>query len=185
MDTYKFDLGTGFHRTMGELTLVFSACLCLVCLLGGLLNWYLLRKKVDPEIMKGVITINLIVFGILFGLTVAFTFLLPIIQTGLIVLFLILSRFTMRKNNWTNPSGQRDSFMRQKHMPLTLHWTNIGAWPVFLHHFIIYHLQFGLDNLYSTFYVTSTLNQCAAWRSRLDQHQIPRLPQCSHVVCKL
>src|SRR3954467_2542768 len=66
MDSYKFDLGTGFHRTMGELTLVFSACFCLVCLLGGLLNWYLLRKKVTPEIMKGVITINLIVFGILF-----------------------------------------------------------------------------------------------------------------------
>ncbi len=99
MDTYKFDLGTGIHRTMGELTLVFSACLCLVCLLGGLLNWYLLQKKVDPEIMKGVITINLIIFGILFGLTVAFTFLLPIIQIGLIVLFLILSRFSMQKNN--------------------------------------------------------------------------------------
>jgi hypothetical protein len=99
MDSYKFDLGTGFHRTMGELTLVFSACLCLVCLLGGLLNWYLLRKKVNPEIMKGVITINLIVFGILLGLTVTFTFLLPIIQTGLIVLFLILSRFTIRNNN--------------------------------------------------------------------------------------
>ena len=98
MDTYKFDLGTGFHRTMGELTLVFSACFCLVCLLGGLLNWYLLRKKVDPEIMKGVITINLIVFGILFGLTVAFAFLLPVIQTGLIVLFLMLSRFAIRKN---------------------------------------------------------------------------------------
>lgn len=99
MDTYKFDFGTGFHRTMSELTLVFSACLCLVCLLGGLLNWYLLRKKVAPEIMKGVITINLIVFGILFCLTVAFAFLLPIIQTGLIVLFLILSRVTIRKNS--------------------------------------------------------------------------------------
>jgi len=99
MDTYTFDLGTGFHRTMGELTLVFSACLCLVCLLGGLLNLYLLRKRVAPEIMKGVITINLIVFGILFCLTVTFTFLLPIIQIGLIVSFLILSRFTIRKNS--------------------------------------------------------------------------------------
>ncbi len=99
MDTYKFDLGTGFHRTMGELTLVFSACLCLVCLLGGLLNWYLLRKKVASEIMKGVININLIVFGILLGLTIAFTFLLPIVQTGLIVLFLILARFTIRKSS--------------------------------------------------------------------------------------
>ncbi|MES1220066.1 MAG: hypothetical protein ABUT20_31480 [Bacteroidota bacterium] len=99
MDTYKFDFGTGFHRTMGELTLVFSACLFLLCLLAGLQNWYLLRKKVDTEIMKGVITINLIVFGILFCLTAIFTFLLPIIQIGLIVLFLILSRISIRKNS--------------------------------------------------------------------------------------
>jgi hypothetical protein len=98
MDTYKFDLGAGFYRTMGELTLVLSACFCLVCLLGGLLNWYLLRKNVEPEIMKGVISINILVFGILFGLTATFTFLLAIILIGLIVLFLILSRVTIRKN---------------------------------------------------------------------------------------
>jgi hypothetical protein len=97
MDTYKFDLGAGFHRTMGELTFVFSACLCLLCLFGGLLNWYLLRKKVNLEIMKGVILINLIVFGILFCLTVIFTFLLPIIQIGLIVLFLFFSIFTITR----------------------------------------------------------------------------------------
>ena len=101
MDTYQFDLGAGFHRTMSELTLVFSACLGLVCLLGGLLNWYLLRKKIEPEIMKGVITINLLVFGILFGLTATFAFLPPIILSGLIFLFLIVSRLTMtrRVNN--------------------------------------------------------------------------------------
>jgi hypothetical protein len=99
MDTYQFDLGAGFHRTMNELTLVFSACLGLVCLLGGLLNWYLLRKKTEPGIMKGVITINLIVFGILSGLTIIYTFLLPIISIGLIVLFLILSLFTISNNN--------------------------------------------------------------------------------------
>lgn len=99
LDTYKFDLGAGFHRTMGEMTLVFSACFCLVCLLGGLLNWYLLRKKVEPEIMKGVITINLIVFGIFFGLVTKFAFLEPIILIGLIVLFLILARLTIRKNS--------------------------------------------------------------------------------------
>src|SRR4051812_23820985 len=78
MDTYKLDFGAGFHRTMGELIFALSACFCLVCLLGSLLNLYLLRKKVDPEIMKGVITINLVVFGILFGLTAAFAFLMPI-----------------------------------------------------------------------------------------------------------
>jgi len=99
MDTYQFDFGAGFHRTMGELVLALSACLSLVCLLGGLLNWYLLRKKVDPEIMKGVITINLVVFGICFGLVTAFAFLVPIILIGLIVLFLIFSRFAIRKNS--------------------------------------------------------------------------------------
>ena len=97
MDTYRFDFGAGFHRTMGELLLALSACFSLVCLLGSLLNWYLLRKKVEPEIMKGVITINLLVFGILFGLTAMFAFLLPILLSGLIFLFLILSRFTITR----------------------------------------------------------------------------------------
>ena len=98
MDTYKFDFGAGFHRTMGELTLALSACFTLVCLLGSLLNWYLLRKKVEPQIMKGVITINLVVFGILFVLVTTFAFLMPIILIGLIILFLLLSRFTIRKS---------------------------------------------------------------------------------------
>ena len=98
MDTYKFDLGAGFHRTMSELTLVFSACLGLLCLFGGSLNWYLLRKNIEPEIMKGVITINLVVFGILSVLTIAFTFILPIISIGLIVLFLFLSLFTIKNS---------------------------------------------------------------------------------------
>jgi hypothetical protein len=95
MDTYRFDFGAGFHRTMGELILALSACFSLVCLLASLLNWYLLRKKVEPEIMQGVITINLFIFGILFVLTVMFAFLQPIILAGLIFLVLIFSRFTM------------------------------------------------------------------------------------------
>ena len=99
IDTYKFDLGAGFHRTMGDMVLALSACFSLVCLLGGLQNWYLIRKKVEPEIMKGVITINLIVFGILFVLVATFAFLPPIILIGLIVLFLIFSRITIRKNS--------------------------------------------------------------------------------------
>ena len=91
-------MGAGFHRTLGEMTLVFSACLSLVCLLGGLLNWYLLNKRVDAEVMKGVITINLLVFGILFGLTLAFTFLPPMILIGLIVMSLIMARVTVNRN---------------------------------------------------------------------------------------
>ena len=97
MDTYQFDFGAGFHRTMNELMIPLSACLCLVCLLGGLLNWFLLRKKVEPNIMKGVININLVVFGIAFILIAKYAFLPPIILMGLIVLCLVLSRITIRE----------------------------------------------------------------------------------------
>src|SRR4029078_1833025 len=90
MDTYKFDFGAGFHRTMGELLFALSDCFCLVCLLGSLLNWYLLRKKLPAQTMEGVININLVVFGILLVLTIMFAFLLPIVQSGLIFLFLVL-----------------------------------------------------------------------------------------------
>ena len=97
MDNYKFDLGAGFHRTMSEMTLVFSACFSLVCLLGGLVNWYLLKKKVEPEVLKGVINVNLIVFGILLVLVLTNAFLFPILLIGLIFFFLILSRLTISK----------------------------------------------------------------------------------------
>lgn len=97
MDTYRFNFGAGFEHTMTEMTLVFSACLSLLCLLGGLLNWYLLSKKTEPEIMKGVVTINLFVFGILFILTVAFTFLIPVISIGLISVFLLLARVSIAR----------------------------------------------------------------------------------------
>jgi hypothetical protein len=96
MNTYKFDFGFGFHRTMNQLTVSFSACLCLLCLLGGLLNGYLLRKKVEASIIQGVININLLVFGILLVLTIVFAFWLPIILAGLIFLFLLFSRFARK-----------------------------------------------------------------------------------------
>ena len=97
MNTYQFDFGVGFHRTMNELTLVFSASLCLLYAFGSIINWYLLRKKAYTEIMKWIITFNLIIFGILFGIIVKFAFLLPIILSGLVFVFLILSRLTIRK----------------------------------------------------------------------------------------
>lgn len=99
METYQFDLGAGFHRTLSELMLVFSASLCLLYIFGGIINWYLLQKKADREIMKGVITINLVVFGICFGLVAAFAFLLPVILTGLVFMSLIFSRLLIRNNN--------------------------------------------------------------------------------------
>lgn len=98
MDTYKLDLGTGFHKTMNELMIPLSACLSLLCLLGGLINWYILQKKLAADIVKGIIIINLIVFGICFGLIVIYAFLPPIIMTGLIFVFLGVSLITVPKN---------------------------------------------------------------------------------------
>ena len=97
MDTYRLDLGAGFHKTMGELVLSLSACLTLLCLLGGLLNWYLLRKQVTPDIMKGVININLLVFSTGLVIFTLNAFLVPIVLVGLIVLLLLIASITIPK----------------------------------------------------------------------------------------
>lgn len=95
MDTYQFDFGAGFHHTMNELTLALSACLALLCILAGSINFFLIKKNAGADILKGIININLLIFGIFFVLTICFTFLFPIIQIGLILLFLALARVTI------------------------------------------------------------------------------------------
>jgi|SRR5215475_1858410 len=91
MTTYRNDFGAGFHPTPQNLFTALSSCFSLLCLLGGLMNIYLLKKQVGVEVMRGVVLINLLVFGILFVVVAVFTFLPPIILTGLIVLFLALA----------------------------------------------------------------------------------------------
>ena len=95
IQSYKFDFGAGFHRSMGDLTTGLSICFCLVCLLGGLMNLHLLRKKVESDVMRGVININLLVFGMCFAGMLIFTFLPPIVLTGLIFVSLIMARITI------------------------------------------------------------------------------------------
>lgn len=97
MTDYKFNFGAGFHRSMSELTFALSACFSLVCLLGGLMNWYLLKKNLQIDVMNGVITINLVVFTICFGLMATFTFLPPIILSGFIFLFLVIAKIAITK----------------------------------------------------------------------------------------
>jgi hypothetical protein len=72
-------------------------------LLGALTICYLLKKKVAPEILKGITGIQLLVFGACWIVTAIFTFLLPIVLTGLCVLFLGLGFLTIR----TEESGVR------------------------------------------------------------------------------
>jgi hypothetical protein len=93
--TYQKDLGGGFHRTFNDLFTALSSCFSFVCLLGGLVNAYLLRKKVSVEILRGVVLINVVVFGAIFAVMAYFTFLPPIILTGLIFVTLLLAYLTM------------------------------------------------------------------------------------------
>lgn len=90
---YKSDFGGGFRRSTKELFTALSACFSLVCLLGGLTLAYLARQRLDVGILKGVVKINLLVFGVCFGVMVVFTFLPPIVLTGLIFLTLLITYF--------------------------------------------------------------------------------------------
>ncbi len=88
MYTYKMDLGAGYQRTMHEVVNALSACFSLIYLFGGVLNIYLLRQKADPALMKGILSIQLAIFGFAFALMVIFTFLPPIVLTGLVFVML-------------------------------------------------------------------------------------------------
>lgn len=85
MTTYRIDLGAGYLRTMDQIFTAVSSCYSLLCLLGGLTLAFLLRRKAPLNILRGVAGINTFVFGITLCVMVAFTFLPPIILTGLIV----------------------------------------------------------------------------------------------------
>ena len=91
LHTYREDMGAGFHRSFFDLFTALSACYPLLCLLGGLTLGYLLMKHVEPALMKGVIGIHLAVFLVCLIIMIFFTFLPPIVMTGLIVLNLALA----------------------------------------------------------------------------------------------
>ncbi len=98
MDSYKLELGAGFTPTMSDIMNSFSISFMLLFLFGGLLNWYLLRKKVDVSIFKGIIAINVLVYGACFAAMCLLTFLPPIICTGLIFLSYLISYLLTFKN---------------------------------------------------------------------------------------
>ncbi len=92
---YKQDFGAGFQRSMKDLFTALSACFSLVCLLGGLTLGFLARKKTDVRILKGVVGIHVLVFGICFAVMAVFTFLPPIVLTGLIFISLLMTYLVM------------------------------------------------------------------------------------------
>jgi len=101
MLNYKQDMGAGFHRSIWNLFTALSSCFSLLCLLGGLINIYLLKKKVDVSVVKGLVGIQVLVFGICFGVMVALTFLPPIALTGFVFISLLGAYLTARPNPHT------------------------------------------------------------------------------------
>ncbi len=99
MSTYKMDMGNGISRTYSELVISLSVSLTLVCLFGGLLNWFLQRKQITPDLWKGVLLIESIVFGILFLVIIFFGFLPPMICTGLIFISCFASLLSVKKTH--------------------------------------------------------------------------------------
>jgi len=93
MTSYQMDMGGGIHRSMQQLLNALSACFPLLYLLGALNNIYVLRKRVELSLIKGLVVIQLIVFGIGFGVMAVLTFLPPIILTGLVFMTLSISYF--------------------------------------------------------------------------------------------
>jgi hypothetical protein len=89
--TYHPDMGGGFHPSFFNLFTALSACFPLLCVLGGLTLGYLLWKQAPPSLIKGILAINVLVFGMAFVVMTVFTFLLPIISIGLIFVNLLIA----------------------------------------------------------------------------------------------
>lgn len=94
MTTYRNDMG-GFQPTTADLMTALSSCFSLLCLLGGLTLWYVARQNIGPATLKGIVRIHLVVFGICFMMMSLFTFLPPIILTGLAFFSLVMVSMTL------------------------------------------------------------------------------------------
>jgi hypothetical protein len=97
MGNYRMDMGAGIHRSMHQLFTALSACFPLLYLLGALNNIYCLKKKIDTGLLRGLLAIQLIVFGIGFGVMAVFTFLPPIVLSGTVFLLLAAAFFLTPK----------------------------------------------------------------------------------------
>jgi hypothetical protein len=102
MTTYRMDMGAGFHRTTGELFKALSSCFSLLYLLAALINLYLLKKRVDAGLIKGLVGIQIFVLGICFGVMALLTFLPPIVLTGLVFVFLAVTFFLTPRESLSN-----------------------------------------------------------------------------------
>lgn len=97
LTTYQINAGAGFHPTFSNLFTALSSCFTFLCLFAALSNGYLLWKHTEPSVMKGIIGINVVVFGAVFAIMAYFTFLPPIIFTGLVFINLLAAFIAIPK----------------------------------------------------------------------------------------
>ena len=97
VNTYRPQLDPLFHPTVANLMTALSSCFSFVCLLGGLTLGYLLLKHAEPTLMKGMIGINLFIFGAVFVVMAWFAFSIPILCTGLIAINLLAAYILVPK----------------------------------------------------------------------------------------
>ena len=97
MTTYKMDMGAGFHPTFMNLFAALSACFTFLCIFAALTNGYLLWKHTEPSVMKGIIGINVVIFGVMLAMMAYLTFLLPIICVALIFINLLAAFIVVPK----------------------------------------------------------------------------------------
>jgi len=90
LNTYRFEMGAGFNPTMSNLFTALSSCFTLLCAFAGAVNAFVLRKNA-VELMSGILLINVVIFGVCFGVMAVFTFPPPIVLTGLIFVCLVVA----------------------------------------------------------------------------------------------
>jgi hypothetical protein len=81
---HKMDMGAGFKRSFGQLFIGVSTSFTIVYIFGAILNWYFLKQGMSLEMWHGLMLIQMIIYGVIFLLQLRYTFLPPIIVTGLV-----------------------------------------------------------------------------------------------------
>lgn len=95
--TFQMNAGAGFSPTYSDLFTALSSCFTFLCLFAGLTNGYLLLKHAEPSLMKGILAINVAIFGVVFLVMAVFTFLPPIVCTGVIFINLLAAYLVVPK----------------------------------------------------------------------------------------
>lgn len=96
MNTYKLDAGAGFTPTMSGLFFALSSCFSLLCGFAGVVNAIILKGDIERRTTAKLLLTNVVFFGILFVMMAIFTFLPPIIMSGLNVLSLLIAYVLIR-----------------------------------------------------------------------------------------